>query len=65
MPDQARNEAGEEPLTPSSGDSGSDTPTVGVVGTLAYMSPEQGDARRDLVGLRATSSAWARCYTRS
>ena len=49
-PDHARDEAAEETLTPSSGDSGSDTPTVGVVGTLAYMSPEQGEARWELVG---------------
>jgi len=44
--------AGEEALLPSSGSSGSgsDTPTVGVVGTLAYMSPEQAEARWDVVG---------------
>jgi serine/threonine-protein kinase len=43
---------GEEALLPSSGSSGSgsDAPTVGVVGTLAYMSPEQGQARWDVVG---------------
>jgi serine/threonine protein kinase/tetratricopeptide (TPR) repeat protein len=46
--DQASDSA-EEPVTPSSG-SGSDTPTVGLVGTLAYMSPEQGHARWDQVG---------------
>jgi serine/threonine protein kinase len=42
----------EEALTPSSGSggSGSETPTVGVVGTLAYMSPEQATARWDLMG---------------
>jgi serine/threonine protein kinase/Tfp pilus assembly protein PilF len=39
----------EEPLTPSAG-SGSDTPTVGVVGTLPYMSPEQAEPRWELVG---------------
>ena len=49
-PDKASGAGGEEPLTPSSADSSSDTPTVGVVGTLAYMSPEQGEARWDLVG---------------
>ncbi len=39
-------------LTPSSssGGTGPDTPTVGMVGTLAYMSPEQAEARWDLVG---------------
>jgi serine/threonine protein kinase/tetratricopeptide (TPR) repeat protein len=40
----------DEPLTPSSGGSGPETPTVGVVGTLAYMSPEQAMARSDLMG---------------
>jgi serine/threonine-protein kinase len=50
--DNAASGAGEEALTPSSGSggSGSDTPTVGAVGTLAYMSPEQAEARWDLVG---------------
>ena len=44
--------AGEEPLTPSSGSggSGSDAPTVGMVGTPAYMSPEQAAARWDIIG---------------
>jgi tetratricopeptide (TPR) repeat protein/tRNA A-37 threonylcarbamoyl transferase component Bud32 len=44
--------AGEEALTPSSGsgEGGSDTPTVGVVGTPAYMSPEQAEARWEVVG---------------
>ncbi len=41
--------AGEEKLTPISG-SGYGTPTVGVVGTLSYMSPEQAQARWDVVG---------------
>jgi serine/threonine protein kinase/Tfp pilus assembly protein PilF len=49
-PDQVGDSTDEEPLTPSSGDNSSDTPTVGVVGTLAYMSPEQGEARWDIVG---------------
>jgi serine/threonine-protein kinase len=40
-------EGGEEALTPSSG---SGTPTVGVVGTLAYMSPEQARERSARVG---------------
>jgi serine/threonine protein kinase/type II secretory pathway pseudopilin PulG len=49
--DEAARSAGEETLMPSSGSgSGSDTPTVGVVGTPAYMSPEQAEARWDLVG---------------
>ena len=49
--DEAARSVGEETLTPSSGSgSGSDTPTVGVVGTPAYMSPEQAEARWDLVG---------------
>ncbi len=50
--DEAARSVGEETLTPGSGssDSGSDTPTVGVVGTPAYMSPEQAEARWDLVG---------------
>ncbi len=38
---------GEEALTPGSG---SDSPTVGVVGTLAYMSPEQAQERPAEVG---------------
>ena len=41
---------GEETLTPSSGNSGSGSPTAGAVGTPAYMSPEQADGRWDLVG---------------
>jgi len=49
-PAKAPGNRDEEPLTPSSADSSSDTPTFGVVGTLAYMSPEQGNARWDLVG---------------
>src|SRR5271157_4885900 len=50
--DEAARSVGEETLTPGSGsgDSGSDTPTVGAVGTPAYMSPEQGEARWDIVG---------------
>jgi eukaryotic-like serine/threonine-protein kinase len=47
--DEAARSAGEETLRPSSGD-GSDSPTVGSVGTPAYMSPEQAEARWDLVG---------------
>ena len=39
--------ASEEALTPGSG---SDSPTVGVVGTLAYMSPEQAQERPADVG---------------
>jgi serine/threonine protein kinase len=49
-PGQASDDSDEEPLTPSSSEDGSDTPTVGVVGTLAYMSPEQGEARWEFVG---------------
>ncbi len=41
---------GEETLTPSGSGSGSDTPTVGIVGTPAFMSPEQAEAGSDLVG---------------
>src|SRR5262249_11996351 len=43
---------GEETLTPSSGSNSgcSEAPMVGVVGTPAYMSPEQAEARWDLVG---------------
>jgi serine/threonine-protein kinase len=47
---EADREHGEETLTPSSGVSGSETPTVGVVGTPAYMSPEQSEARWEVVG---------------
>ncbi len=45
--DEAAGGAAEEALTPSSG---SGTPTVGVVGTLAYMSPEQAAERPAAVG---------------
>ncbi len=50
--DESARSVGEETLTPSSGssDGGSDTPTVGVVGTPAYMSPEQAEARWEIVG---------------
>jgi eukaryotic-like serine/threonine-protein kinase len=50
--DEVAREIGEETLTPSSGsgEDGSETPTVGVVGTPAFMSPEQAEARWDLVG---------------
>jgi serine/threonine-protein kinase len=40
----------EERLTPSSGGSGSGTPTVGVVGSPGFMSPEQAQALWDQVG---------------
>jgi serine/threonine protein kinase len=50
--DDAARAVGEETLTPSSGsgEDGSGAPTVGAVGTPAYMSPEQAEARWDLVG---------------
>ena len=50
--DDSARSVGEETLMPGSGSavSGSDTPTVGVVGTPAYMSPEQAEARWELVG---------------
>jgi serine/threonine-protein kinase len=49
-PGMGHDPMGEETLTPSSGDSGPGTPTVLVVGTPAYMSPEQAEARWDRVG---------------
>jgi serine/threonine protein kinase len=51
-PGEVSSGSDEEALLPSSdsGGSGADTPTVGVVGTLAYMSPEQAEARWELVG---------------
>jgi eukaryotic-like serine/threonine-protein kinase len=50
--DETARSVGEETLMPNSGsgNSGSDTPTVGVVGTPAYMSPEQGEAEWEIVG---------------
>ena len=50
--DESAQSAGEDTLTPGSSPAGNgpDTPTVGVVGTVAYMSPEQAEARWDLVG---------------
>jgi serine/threonine protein kinase len=47
--EEAAGSAGEETLTPGAA-GGSVTPTVGAVGTPAYMSPEQAEARWDLVG---------------
>ncbi len=47
--EEAARSLGEETLTPGSA-GGSVTPTVGAVGTPAYMSPEQAEARWDLVG---------------
>ena len=45
--DEASHPAAEEVLAPIStnGEAGSGTPTVGTVGTLGYMSPEQAEAR--------------------
>jgi serine/threonine protein kinase/Tfp pilus assembly protein PilF len=41
---------GDEALKPTISGTGSDTPTVGIVGTPAFMSPEQAEVRSILVG---------------